>query len=99
MTLQDLNALSVGDEAELVQVYGSLEAAHDRYRHLRDSGQIGPDSAAFWTLDGPEFLRTFETWLDTTGIAPPATREQQIDLDIAFDRARAKWLEQQGHQR
>jgi hypothetical protein len=32
MTLQDFNALGIGDEAELVDVYGSVEEARKRNR-------------------------------------------------------------------
>jgi hypothetical protein len=99
MTLEDFNALGVGDEAELVTVYGSLEAAHDRCRHLWDSGQLrtnpGTRPEAFWIFDGPEYLRAFDTWLEVTGIAPPRTPEEWASLDTDFNRARARWLEQQ----
>jgi hypothetical protein len=94
MTLQDFNTLGVDGPDEYVSVYGSLEAAHERYRHLRDSGQLHPGSEAFWYFDGPEYLRTFDAWLETAGLSPPTTREGQIDLHTAFANAREKWLEE-----
>jgi hypothetical protein len=33
--------------------------------------------------------------LEATGIAPPRTPEEWASLDTDFNRARAKWLEQQ----
>jgi hypothetical protein len=94
MTYEDLNVLGWGDETEMVQVYGSLDSAFERYRHLRASGELETNCGAFWYFDGPDHLRSFEAWFETTDFDVPTTMEEQVALDVAFERAREKWLEE-----
>jgi hypothetical protein len=94
-TMEDLNTLQVFGELRFVETCGSIEAAHERYRYLWDSGQLPTDRfhpEAFWYFDGPDHLRSFEAWFETTDFDAATTVEEQITLHEAFDRAREKWL-------
>lgn len=56
-TLDDFNALGVGDPEDMVRAYGSLEAARERYFYLRDTDQIpdGPHGwEAYYEFEAPE---------------------------------------------
>lgn len=99
MSLDEMNVLGGGSTTELVQLYGTLELAEERYRHLWDTGQLrtnpGTRPQAFWLFAGPAHLRTVEAWLEHEGRSMPSYHDDFIEhvaTNSDFDDAREEYL-------